>query len=46
MTALRQNAPARMTLAEFLSPDAPDAPCQLIDGEPVAMAPATPQGAP
>ncbi len=30
-----------MTMAEFLSWDAPDAPCQLIDGEPVAMAPAT-----
>jgi Uma2 family endonuclease len=41
MTALRQHAPARMTMAEFLSWDAPDAPCQLIDGEPVAMAPAT-----
>ncbi len=41
MTALRQHAPARTTLAEFLSRDAPDAPCQLIDGEPVGMAPAS-----
>jgi Uma2 family endonuclease len=30
-----------MTLAEFLSWGASDAPCQLIDGEPVATAPAT-----
>nr|WP_294555563.1 Uma2 family endonuclease [uncultured Rhodopila sp.] len=44
MVALRQHAPARMTLAEFLAWDAGDpsgAPCQLIDGEAVAMAPAT-----
>jgi Uma2 family endonuclease len=42
MVALRKYAPARMTLAEFLSWDAADpsgVPWQLIDGEPVAMAP-------
>jgi Uma2 family endonuclease len=42
MVALRKQAPARMTVAEFLDWDAGDpsgAPCQLIDGEPVAMAP-------
>ena len=44
MVALRQHAPARMNLAEFLARDAGDpsgAPCRLIDGEAVAMAPAT-----
>jgi Uma2 family endonuclease len=42
MAALRKPAPARMTLPEFLSWDAADpsgAAWQLIDGEPVAMAP-------
>jgi Uma2 family endonuclease len=42
MVALHKHAPARMTLPEFLSWDAADpsgAPWQLIDGEPVAMAP-------
>src|SRR5271166_2126778 len=42
MVAIRKHAPARMTLMEFLAWDAGDpsgAPCQLIDGEPVAMAP-------
>jgi len=41
MVAIRKHAPARMTVTEFLSRDAGDpsgAPCQLIDGEPVAMA--------
>ena len=43
MVALRKHAPTRMTVAEFLSWDAGDptgVPWQLIDGEPVAMAPA------
>jgi Uma2 family endonuclease len=42
MVALRKHAPARMTLTEFLSwdPADPSSRCwQLIDGEPVAMAP-------
>jgi Uma2 family endonuclease len=42
MAALRKHAPARMTLPEFLSWDAADQSgvgWQLIDGEPVAMAP-------
>src|SRR3954452_13345911 len=42
MVALRQHAPARMTVTEFLAWDAgdlSDVPYQLIDGEPVAMAP-------
>jgi Uma2 family endonuclease len=42
MVALRQHAPARMTLPEFLSWDAADpsgVSWQLVDGEPVAMAP-------
>ncbi len=42
MVALRQHAPARMTVTEFLAWDAADpcgVPYQLIDGEPVAMAP-------
>jgi Uma2 family endonuclease len=42
MVALRQHAPARMTLPEFLSWDGADpsgVPWQLVDGEPVAMAP-------
>jgi Uma2 family endonuclease len=44
MVALRKGGPTRMTLAEFLSWDAGDPSgrtWQLIDGEPVAMAPAT-----
>jgi len=43
MAALRKHAPARMTLDEFLSWDPRDPTgriWQLIDGEPVAMAPA------
>jgi Uma2 family endonuclease len=42
MVALRAHAPARMTLTEFLSWDPVDPsgrPWQLVDGEPVAMAP-------
>ena len=42
MVALRKRAPARMTLSEFLSWDPGDPTgrtWQLIDGEPVAMAP-------
>src|SRR5277367_3407261 len=42
MVALRRHAPARMTLTEFLTWDAEDSSgrtWQLIDGEPVAMAP-------
>ena len=42
MVALRKHAPARMTVTEFLSWDAADPTArawQLIDGEPVAMAP-------
>jgi Uma2 family endonuclease len=42
MVALRQHAPARMTVTEFLAWDAGDptgVAYQLIDGEPVAMAP-------
>ena len=42
MVALRKHAPARMTLTEFLSWDPADPSgraWQLIDGEPVAMAP-------
>ena len=42
MVALRKHAPARMTLTEFLSWDSGDLSgraWQLIDGEPVAMAP-------
>jgi Uma2 family endonuclease len=42
MVALRKHAPTRMTMAEFLSWDPGDATgrtWQLIDGEPVAMAP-------
>ena len=42
MVALRKHAPARMTLTEFLSWDPDDQTgrsWQLIDGEPVAMAP-------
>src|SRR4249919_758686 len=42
MVALRRRAPARMTLDEFLAWDSGDRsgrPWQLIDGEPVAMAP-------
>ncbi|HEY0425396.1 MAG TPA: Uma2 family endonuclease [Rhodopila sp.] len=42
MVAFRKHAPARMTLPEFLSWDAADpsgVPWQLVDGEPVAMAP-------
>jgi Uma2 family endonuclease len=42
MTVLCKHAPARMTLPEFLSWDAADpsgAAWQLVDGEPVAMAP-------
>jgi Uma2 family endonuclease len=42
MVGLRTQAPARMTLTEFLSWDTEDpsgCPWQLIDGEPVAMAP-------
>jgi Uma2 family endonuclease len=42
MVALRQHAPARMTLPEFLSWDAADpsgVSWQLVDGEPVVMAP-------
>ena len=42
MVALRKHAPARMTLSEFLSWDGADptgTPWQLVDGEPVAMAP-------
>jgi|SRR5271165_399016 len=44
MVALRKHAPARMTLTEFLSWDPADPSgraWQLIDGEPVAMAPAS-----
>lgn len=44
MAALRKHPPARMTLAEFFAWDAEDTSVrswQLIDGEPVAMAPAT-----
>jgi Uma2 family endonuclease len=43
MAALRKPIPSRMTLDEFLDWDPDDgtgAPYQLIDGEPVAMAPA------
>ena len=42
MVALRKRAPAHMTVAEFLGwepDDRPDRRWQLIDGEPVAMAP-------
>jgi Uma2 family endonuclease len=42
MVALRKHAPARMTVTEFLSWDPAEATgraWQLIDGEPVAMAP-------
>ena len=42
MVAVRKHAPARMTLPEFLSWDEADpsgTPWQLVDGEPVAMAP-------
>ena len=49
MVALRKRAPARMTVDEFLVWDAEDASgrrWQLIDGEPVLMAPAAqPHGA-
>ena len=44
MVALLRHPPARMTLAEFFAWDPEDASVrswQLIDGEPVAMAPAT-----
>jgi hypothetical protein len=44
MVALRKSAPARMTLAEFLDwtpPEGTGAAYQLIDGEPVAVAPAS-----
>jgi Uma2 family endonuclease len=44
MVALRKHAPARMTLTEFLSWDPADPSgraWQLIDGEPVAMTPAS-----
>src|SRR5208337_3162725 len=44
MVALRKHVPARMTLTEFLSWDPADPAgraWQLIDGEPVAMAPAS-----
>jgi Uma2 family endonuclease len=44
MVALRKHAPARMMLTEFLSWDPADPSgraWQLIDGEPVAMAPAS-----
>jgi Uma2 family endonuclease len=44
MVALRKHPPARMTLAEFFAwnPEDPSVRSwQLIDGEPVAMAPAT-----
>jgi Uma2 family endonuclease len=44
MVALRKHAPARMTLTEFLSWDPADPSgraWQLIDGEPMAMAPAS-----
>ncbi len=44
MIALRKHAPARMTLTEFLdwNPGEPSGRTwQLIDGEPVAMAPGT-----
>jgi len=44
MVALRRSAPARMTLTEFLSWDPADRSgraWQLVDGEPVAMAPAS-----
>jgi len=44
MATLRKHPPARMTLAEFFAWD-PEEPSvrswQLIDGEPVAMVPAT-----
>jgi Uma2 family endonuclease len=43
MVALREQPPVRMTLAEFFAWDPDDASVrhwQLIDGEPVAMAPA------
>ena len=42
MTVLRKHAPVHMTVSEFLSWDAEDptgVPWQLIDGEPLAMAP-------
>jgi Uma2 family endonuclease len=42
MAAFRKHAPARMTVSEFFSWDAGDSsglPWQLVDGEPVAMAP-------
>ena len=44
MAALRKHPPARMTLAEFFAWDPEDPSVrswQLIDGEPVAKAPAT-----
>jgi Uma2 family endonuclease len=44
MAALRKHPPARMTLSEFFAWDPEDPSVrtwQLIDGEPVAMAPAT-----
>jgi Uma2 family endonuclease len=44
MTAVREHPPARMTIAEFLAWNPKDLSVrswQLIDGEPVAMAPAT-----
>src|SRR5471030_2847239 len=44
MAAVRKHPPARMTLAEFFAWDPADTSVrswQLIDGEPVAMAPAT-----
>src|SRR5262249_53239814 len=42
MVALRKSVPTRMTLDRFLARDPRDpsvCTCQLIDGEPVAMAP-------
>ena len=44
MVALRAHTPARMTLTEFLAWDPADPsgrPWQLVDGEPVAVAPAS-----